>query len=134
MTEKKRVTVMVDAKTVSPAGQSEAFNFSGFTTGGHSLGTGAAPQRSAPQEDDEPVTSYQAGRKSIVQGVAATDLLHMHRKSLSQFSQQSGGVNPENFTGVTLSRRHRVTQEEYDAGQDEETKGQLQGFSFGTAE
>lgn len=137
MSEKKRVTLMVDPKMCQgPNGASnDVFNFSGFQAPDPSAAT-SRPARAGNDEGDDETTTYQSGRKSIVEGVGAADLLHMHRKSLAQLRSNDGGaVNmQETFTGVTLSRRHRTTQQEYDAGRDGQTAAQLEGFSFGSAE
>lgn len=125
--EKKRVTILVDS-AVSRDDQN-IFNFGS-----------AQPHTPAGcgNGDDEPVaTSYQRGRKSIVEGVDATDLLQMHRKSLADLgtnSSHAGEVDPDRFAGVTLSRRHRVSRREYDEGKDDSSAQQLEGFSFGTSE
>lgn len=125
--DKKRVTLLVDATTVTP--DQPVFNFGGFQS------TDACTAR----DEDDATTSYQHGRKSIVEGLSASDLLHMHRKSLAQLSHNTvpgatGGVNPDAFTGVTLSRRHRTTDAEYAASRDAEAAVALESFSFGSSE
>jgi hypothetical protein len=122
MSEKKRVTLLVDSVAHD---DHNVFNFSG-----------GAGSMSAPSSgrDDAPVTSYQCGRKSIVEGVNATELLQMHRKSLADLGTNHSQGDPDQFNGVTLSRRHRASRAEYDSAKDEETQQTLDGFSFGTSE
>mmetsp|Transcript_48805 Transcript_48805/g.56252 ORF Transcript_48805/g.56252 Transcript_48805/m.56252 type:complete len:152 (-) Transcript_48805:396-851(-) len=151
MSEKKRVTLVVDPKLCQGpnGGSHDVFNFSGFQQASDASLQGAGhypvPVRGGGNNTDntDDTTSYQAGRKSIVEGVGAADLLHMHRKSLAQLrgngaNDDGGGGAPvqfeETFTGVTLSRRHQTSQQEYDAGRDAQAAQELEGFSFGVAE
>lgn len=147
MAEKKRVTVMVDGMATAP-GEEDPFNFQGFQMPPPSASGGAAPvsHHRHNDENEDPdvggVTSYQTGRKSIVAGVGASDLLHMHRKSLAQLGMGGGGgpadqsapLDMSAFSGVTLSRRHRASAVEYDEGKVEGQHEALSGFSFGSAE
>lgn len=125
MAEKKRVTILVDASVSKD--DPNVFNFSAQPT--------AAPQ-GAPAGEEAPVTSYQRGRKSIVEGVNATELLHLHRKSLADLGTNGNRseVDPDHFAGVTLSRRHQVSRTEYDAAQDQQTAQEFSGFTFGSSE
>jgi hypothetical protein len=128
MSEKKRVTVVVDAKSQPVA--REAFAIPSFDSSQHR-------QRQHPglqgADDDEDLTDYQNSRQSIVPGVDAKDLLLQHRKSLAQFSQNAAAPMSD-FSGVTLSRRHKATTEAYDEKRDESTSEKLETFTFGSAE
>ncbi|CUI15519.1 Hypothetical protein, putative [Bodo saltans] len=127
MAEKKRVTILVDA-TVTREDQN-IFNFGAVQP------QAAQPAGSGPEEE-APVTTYQRGRKSIVDGMNATDLLQLHRKSLADLGTNGNHseVDPDRFAGVTLSRRHQVTRNEYEAAQDEQTTQQFSAFTFGSSE
>jgi hypothetical protein len=124
MAEKKRVTILVDASVARD--DQNIFNF------------GAAQPQAQPAASGEeaPVTTYQRGRKSIVDGMTATDLLQLHRKSLADLGTNGNRaeVDADRFAGVTLSRRHQVTRTEYDAAQDEQTTEQFSSFTFGSSE
>lgn len=132
MTDKKRVTILVDA--TSGADQN-VFNFGAFPATAELRGADAARPPHDAEGGETLATGYQMGRKSIMEGVGATELLHMHRKSLAGLAEGAAhGVNMDNFSGVTLSRRHRVTEAEYNAERDEGVAMQLESFSFGAAE
>ena len=132
MSEKKRVQVGVEA---SAGAQGDAFDFSSFQaqfSDGSAAGNRPAPPTGG--DDDMPYhTSYQCRKTSIAEGMTTEALVDEHRKSIAGLAVKETGrpVDMHDLTGITLSKRHTVTQIEYEAELDAAAYTALGGYNFG---
>eukprot|EP01059_Diplonema_ambulator_P032495 TRINITY_DN6394_c0_g1_i1.p1 TRINITY_DN6394_c0_g1~~TRINITY_DN6394_c0_g1_i1.p1 ORF type:complete len:113 (+),score=10.90 TRINITY_DN6394_c0_g1_i1:206-544(+) len=98
MEEKKKVSVMVDG---SRDVDDKPFDFAEF-------------------QDEfyvEQCSSYQTRKTSIVNGMSTDRLIDEHRRSIAHLNEETGtAVDLEALSGVTLSRRHTLSPEEYNDG------------------
>jgi len=123
---RKKVTVVLDSTGDAPEGT--PFDFAGFDPGAHQAAFNPRAPADSPQ--DEPLTAFQAEKKaSIVPGMNQADLLKMHRQSLAQLA----GSRQTDFCGITLSRRHQIKSEDYEAPRQlpNEDGAALESFKFG---
>eukprot|EP01060_Flectonema_neradi_P028520 TRINITY_DN3834_c0_g1_i1.p1 TRINITY_DN3834_c0_g1~~TRINITY_DN3834_c0_g1_i1.p1 ORF type:complete len:116 (+),score=20.66 TRINITY_DN3834_c0_g1_i1:126-473(+) len=111
MEEKKKVSVMVDGSKADD----KPFDFSEF------------------QDEfyEETSGSYQTRKTSIVSGMSTNKLIDEHRRSIANLNEDAGcRVDVGALTGVTLSRRHTLSQQEYNDGLDSATFEELRGYEF----
>eukprot|EP01064_Diplonema_japonicum_P032765 TRINITY_DN6246_c1_g1_i2.p1 TRINITY_DN6246_c1_g1~~TRINITY_DN6246_c1_g1_i2.p1 ORF type:complete len:132 (+),score=21.99 TRINITY_DN6246_c1_g1_i2:46-396(+) len=112
MEEKKKVSVMVDG---SRDVDDKPFDFTEF-------------------QDEfyiEPSGPYQTRKTSIVNGMSTDRLIDEHRKSIAHLNEGAGNaVGVETLSGVTLSRRHTLSAEEYSGGLEEDRYDALRGYAF----
>ena len=130
--EKKRVCVVVSSVSDSSKGDAPAFNFTDFQNQFYAEGEG--------QISDGYHTAYQCRKTSVVSGVSADELLTQHRKSIIDLCKQGGpdslqglegaGVDVKDLMGVTLSRRHTQSVDEYNEELTPQTYQEMEGFRF----
>ena len=132
MSEKKKLTVGVEAGASSPTGG--AFDFSEFTEKFDNATGDSAVKRSA-EGDGAPEyhTSYQCRKTSIAEGMTTDQLVDEHRKSIACLSVKEIGktVDVHDLTGITLSKRHTLSQVEYEADLDAQAYTGMDGYAFG---
>jgi len=129
--EKKRVGVVVSSG--SPQSSEANFNFTDFQNQFYSEGQGSL---SNGDNVDGYHTAYQCRKTSVVAGVSADELLTQHRKSIAQISRQGNpdsgvaGTIAADLMGVTLSRRHQQSVEEYNEEHCEKVYASMEGYQF----
>lgn len=142
MAEKKKVQLVVDSAAANEGvPPPKAFDFSAFqqqfyddaatASGG---GGGARPTPSDTTESGGLYhTSYQCRKSSIVAGMSSEQLVDEHRKSIAGFSMKENGrpVDMGDLNGITLSKRHTLSQIEYEAELDSGAYKDFDGFRFG---
>lgn len=114
--DKKRIGVVVSSESANAKGDAPAFNFTEFQNQFYAEGDGQNPEAYH--------TAYQCRKTSCVSGVSADELLTQHRKSIIDLCKQGSpngdstkleeaGVDVKDLMGVTLSRRHTQSNDEY---------------------
>lgn len=141
MAEKKKVAVVVDASATASApvqqqGSKPAFDFSSFQGEYYPDGGSAGSAAQQPPARSDPagvyVSTYQSRKTSIVAGVSSDELVVMHRKSLCDIATKGGtaAADISELHGVTLSRRHTLSAEEYDANVAQDKFRELETYDF----
>ncbi len=93
-----------------------------------------------PEEETPSPSSralYLAKRRSVVEGLSAQDLLLQHRRSLVGLPIADDLPNRpaiSDLEGVTLSKRHTFTKQEYDAARVASEFEKLTNYSIGFEE
>jgi len=118
--EKKKVSVVVDGS--AGKGGDRPFDFSDFQDEIYE----------GEEGDGDYMTSYQARKTSIVDGMSSDALIQEHRKSISAINEEMGAdaIDGAEMCGVTLSRRHSMSREEYEEGETKDGFTKLDGYGF----
>eukprot|EP00760_Papus_ankaliazontas_P002650 PhM_4_TR11210/c0_g1_i1/m.78177 len=122
--EKKRVGVVVSCAQENGGArdQQQPFNFTEFQQQFYAEGDAQNPENYH--------TAYQCRKTSIVAGVSSDELITQHRKSIVEHCKTTGGVNVADLMGVTLSRRHTQSVDEYDGELEPKAYNELESFNF----
>eukprot|EP00756_Hemistasia_phaeocysticola_P061711 Hpha_TRINITY_DN5139_c0_g1::TRINITY_DN5139_c0_g1_i1::g.192901::m.192901 len=118
MEEKKKVSVVVDG---SGKDGERPFDFSEFQD-----------ELYDEEEGGDYMTSYQARKTSIVAGMSTEGLVAEHRKSISAINEEAGAgaISAGDMCGVTLSRKHSMSREEYEEGETKDGFTKLESYEF----
>ena len=129
MTERQKINVVASADNTSTG-----FNFNNFEKDFYPQGGAGGPGHGNSPAGGEAASRYANKRTPIVAGVSSGELIMQHRRSLAGLADGEPGdgapkgAELDALTGVTLSRRHTFTQEEYDSTRSQGQYDKLDEF------